>query len=148
MEVDLDLNRKGLEMTELLGGLKQQSTDQPDWNFFQDDNDTQEKPKKEEKTAAAKTRTRTNYSATKVKARPFLTNISCRRYKPKDFQNNTFVINVYSFLFQNLNPLMTDRKFDNENDRSYVKMFWQKYVPHELCCYIYLKDNYLILTQL
>ena len=43
---------------------------------------------------------------------------------------------------------MTDGKSENENDRSYVKTLWQKCVPHELCRYIYLKDNYLILTQL
>ena len=30
----------------------------------------------------------------------------------------------------------------------YVKMLWQKCVPHELCRYIYLKDNNLIWTQL
>ena len=27
-------------------------------------------------------------------------------------------------------------------------MLWQKSIPHELCRYIYLKDNYLIITQL
>ena len=96
---------------------------------------------KKEKPTAAKTRTITHYSAKKIKATNFLINISDRRYKPKDFQNNVFVIDIYSFLLQNLNPLMTDRKFDNENDRSYVKMLWQKCVPHDLCRYIYLKDN-------
>ena len=45
-----------------------------------------------------------------------LTNTSYRHYKPKDFKNEPFVIDIYSFLLQNLNPLMTDRKFDNEND--------------------------------
>ena len=43
---------------------------------------------------------------------------------------------------------MIDRKFDIENDRNYVKMLWNKCIPPEFCCYIYLKDNYLILTQL
>ena len=155
MEADLDLDRIGSEIIELLGWggrLKQQRADQLDRNFFQDSSNTQEKLLKKEKptSAKARTRTRTNYSATKVKARTslFLTSISYRAYKPKDFQNRAFVIDVYSFFLQNLNPLMTDRKFDNENDRSYVKMLWQKCVPHELCRYIYLKDNYLILTQL
>ena len=57
------------------------------------------------------------YSTTKVKARDFLKNISYRRYKPKNFKNEILVIDIYSFLLQNLNPLMTDRVFDNENDR-------------------------------
>ena len=41
MDVDLDLDNIGLEMVELLGGLKQQSIDQLDQNFIQDDNETQ-----------------------------------------------------------------------------------------------------------
>ena len=35
---------------------------------------------------------------TNVKARNFLTNISYRRYKPDDFKNKAFVINIYSLL--------------------------------------------------
>ena len=34
MDVDLDLDNIGLEMVELLGGLKQQSIDQLDQNFM------------------------------------------------------------------------------------------------------------------
>ena len=43
---------------------------------------------------------------------------------------------------------MTDRKSDNENNRNRVKMLWNKCNPQEFCRYIYLKDNYLTLTQL
>ena len=49
MEIDLDLDKIGSEMIELLGRLKQQSADQLDQNFFQDDNHTQEKSKKRKK---------------------------------------------------------------------------------------------------
>ena len=59
MEVDLDLDRIGSQMIELLGGRKQQSVDQLDRNFFQDYNKTQEKSKKKEKPTATETRTRT-----------------------------------------------------------------------------------------
>ena len=45
MEVELYLHRIGKEMIEVLGGLKPQSADQQDWNFFQDDNDTHKKSK-------------------------------------------------------------------------------------------------------
>lgn len=27
-------------------------------------------------------------------------------------------------------------------------MPWNEWIPQEFCCYVYLKDNYLILTQL
>ena len=46
MDVDLDLDKIGSEMIELLGRLRQQIADQLDRYFFQDDNDTQEKSKK------------------------------------------------------------------------------------------------------
>ena len=49
MEVDLDLDMIGSEMIELLGGLKQQSADQPDQNSFYDNKNTQEKSKKRKK---------------------------------------------------------------------------------------------------
>lgn len=45
-------------------------------------------------------------STTKVKARNFLTNISYRCYKPKDFKNEAFLIDIYSLVLQNLNTLM------------------------------------------
>lgn len=48
MEVELDLDRIGLEMIELLGGLKPQSADQLDQKFFQEDKKTQEKSMKGE----------------------------------------------------------------------------------------------------
>ena len=82
-------------------------------DFSQDDKDFKKKK-------AAKAASRQRYSTTKVKARNFLTNIAYRRYKKPDFENSNFVIDVYSFLLQNLNPLMIDRKFDNDNDRQCI----------------------------
>ena len=63
---------------------------------------------------------------TKVKERSFLTNISYRHYKPKDFKNEALIINICSFLLLNLNPAMIDRKFENENDQNCVKILWNK----------------------
>ena len=70
------------------------------------------------------------------------------RYKKSDFNNGNFVIDVYSFLLQNLNPFMIDRKFDNENDIQRVKMLWQKCLPQQFTQYIFLYDNFLALTQM
>ena len=95
-----------------------------------------------------KVASRLKYSTTNVKARNFLTNIAYRRYKAADFENNNFVIDVYSFLLQKLNPLMADRKFDSECDRQCIKMLWQKCVPTQFCWYIYLKDNFFVLTHM
>lgn len=85
---------------------------------------------------------------TKVKARNFLTNISYSRYKPQKIFSNAFVIGVYSFLLKNSNPLTNDRKFDSKNNENYIKMLWQKRLPHKICYYVYLKDNYLAFAQL
>ena len=58
------------------------------------------------------------------------------------------MIYVYSFLLQNLNSLIIDRKFDNENDRQCVKMLQQKCIPQQFTRYIFLYDNFLALTQM
>ena len=68
--------------------------------------------------------------------------------KKSDFTNGNFVIDIYSFLLQNLNPLMIDRKFDNENDRQCIKMLWQKCLLQQFTGYIFLYDNFLALTQM
>ena len=72
-------------------------------------------------------------STAKVKARNFLTNISYRCYKLKDFKNEAFLIDIYSLVLQNLNTLMINTKFDIENNRNYVKMLWNKCIPQESC---------------
>ena len=45
------------------------------------------------------------YSATKVKARNFLSNISYRHMKEQDLDNFSFIFDVYSFLIKDFNPL-------------------------------------------
>ena len=119
-----------------------QTEDRPDQDFSQDDNNDKKKKK------AAKTASRQRYSTTKVNARNFLTNIAYRRYTKSDFESNNFVIDVYSFLLQNLNPLMIDRKFDNDKDRQCIKMLWQKCMSRQFCRYIFPYNNFLALTQM
>ena len=43
------------------------------------------------------------FSATKVKTRNFLSNISYRRIKEQDFDKYSFVVHVYSFLIKDFN---------------------------------------------
>ena len=56
-------------------------------------------------------------------------------------------MDVFSFLLQNVNPTQLDRKFNSETDKSYVKMFWEKCIPPELCKFVYLKENFTQLSQ-
>ena len=90
---------------------------------------------------------KSSYSNTKVKARNLLTNVSYRRYKQQDFNNASFVIDISSFLVQNFNPINLDRKFDHENERLYVRMLWDKCLPHAITRFIYLRENYNILRD-
>ena len=120
---------------------EKQTENQLNQYFSQDNNDVKKKKK-----AAARVLARKR--TTKIKARIFLTNIAYRRYKIFDFNNGNFFIGVYSFLLQNLCPLMIDRKFDNENDRQWVKMLWQKCLPQQFTRYIFLYHNFLALTQM
>ena len=104
------------DMKKLLSTLTQRIgliESQPDPDSFQDNNDVQKKSK-----------TATKYSNTKVKTRNLLTNVSYRRYKPEDVEKTNFVINVLSFLTQNLNPTGLDRKLETTLKRDYVKIIW------------------------
>ena len=109
---------------------------QLDPDFFQEDNDVKKKAK-----------TITKFSNTKVKTRNLLTNVSYRRYKPEDLEKTNFVIDVFSFLTQNLNPTCLDRKRETLLERDYVKMIWDSCVPHKFTKFMYLKKKLLSLIS-
>ena len=108
---------------------------QSDPDFIEDDNDVQ-----------IKTKTTTKYSNRKVKTTNFLTNVSYRRYKPEDVEKTNFVINVFSFLTENLNPIGLDRKLETPLENDYVKMIWNSCVPHKIRKFIYQKENFFELS--
>ena len=58
------------------------------------------------------------YSSTKVKARNFLTNISYNSIKNKDYENKTFVIDIFAYLILYFNPYSINGKFETEIERS------------------------------
>ena len=92
---------------------------QQDQNFFQDNN------------AVEKKKTRKDYGNIKVKTRNLLTNVSYRRFKQSDFKNDSFIIDILSFLVQNLNPINLERKLDIEKDREMVKFLWDECITHD-----------------
>ena len=87
------------------------------------------------------------YSSTKVKARNLLTNASYRRFKNDDFDKPTFVLDLSSYLVQNLNPLGLDRKLERETERNHVKMVWGKYLPSKFRLFVLTEKNYLALLK-
>ena len=68
-------------------------------------------------------------------------NVSYRRYKPENVEKTNFVIDVFSFLTQDLNP--TDRKLDTRLERDYVKMIWESCATHKFTKFVYLKKKLL-----
>ena len=99
------------DMKKLLNTLMEGLESQLDPDLLQDDNDVQKKEK-----------ATTKYSNTNVKTTNLLKNVSYRRYKPEDVEKTNFVINVSSFLTQNLNSAGLDRKLETPLERDYVKM--------------------------
>ena len=85
---------------------------------------------------------RKDYSNTKVKTRNLLTNVSYRRFKQSDFNKNSFIIDILSFLVQNFNPINLERKLDIEKERDMVKFLWDECIPHDFVCCMYKQDNY------
>ena len=124
------------DMKSFLSTLMEGLENQLDPDFFPDESDVQKKAK-----------TTTKYSNTKVKARNLLTNVCYRRYKLEDVEKTNFVINVFSFLTQNLNPTGLDRKLETPLERDYVKMIWDSCVPHKFTKFIYLKENFIEFSQ-
>ena len=57
----------------------------------------------EPKNNKKKKSSRVAYSHTKVKARKFVTNISCSRLNKSDHTNISFVVDCYSFIVRNSN---------------------------------------------
>ena len=76
-----------------------------------------------------------------------LTNVSYRRYIPEDVEKTNFVIDVFPFITQNLNPTGLDRKLEIPLERDYVKMIWDSCVPHKCSKFFYQKENFIELGQ-
>ena len=63
------------------------------------------------------------YSAIKVKARNFLTNISHKRLLKKDLISKSFITDCFAFILIYLNPFSLEKKFENINIVFYQKFF-------------------------
>ena len=76
---------------------------------------------------------RKDYSTTKVKTRDLLTNVSYRRFKQSDFDKDSFIIDILSFLVQNFNSINLERKLDLVKERDMIKFLWDECIPHVFC---------------
>ena len=58
-----------------------------------------------------------------------------------------FVINVFLFWTQNLNPTGLDRKLETPRERDYIKIIWNSCTPHKFTKFVYLKENFIEVSQ-
>ena len=106
-------------------------------DIFSDDKDL----KKQEKKAKKK------YSSTKVKARNFLTNISYNGIKSKDYENRTFVIDIFAYLTLYFNPYNINGKFESDLERSYINILWSQLLPQNFYIFVAKKENIQLLSK-
>ena len=128
------------DMETLLSTFTEEIGSQQGQNFSQDDNDVLKKKKK-------KRPAKSNYSNAKVKARHLLTNVSYKRFKQKDFNNASFIIDISLFIVQYFTPINLNRKLDNEKEKLMVKFIWDECILHDFTRYIYKNENHAVISN-
>ena len=119
------------DMETLLSTFTENIEDQQSQNF----------PQNDDVVAKKKLKRRKDYSNTKVKTRNLLTNVSFR-FKQSDFNKNSFIVDILSFLLQKLNPLNLERKLEMEEERDMIKFMWDECIPHEFVRFMYKHKYY------
>ena len=67
-----------------------------------------------------------------IKLRNVLTNISYNRLKQKDYDNQSFVIDSFSYIMQRFHPANLKIKFFENEDKDFINMLRVKCNPKEL----------------
>ena len=87
------------------------------------------------------------YSSTKVKAINFLTNISYNGLKQKDYENRSFVIDIFAYLILYFNPYNVNGKFETELERAYINILWSMLMPQNFYIFVSKKENIQLLNK-
>ena len=106
-------------------------------DIYLDDKELLKKERKEKK----------KYSSTKVKARNFLTNISYNGIKNNDYENKTFVTDIFAYLILYFNPYNINGKFETDIEKSYVNILWSQLLPESFYSFVSTKENFQILNK-
>ena len=88
------------------------------------------------------------YNVTKIKSRNILTNISYNWLKQKDYDNQSFVIDLFSYILLHFNPINLERKFFEDDDKDYINMTRVKCMPKELLDFIIQEYYFKVLYNL
>ena len=87
------------------------------------------------------------YSSTKIKARNFLTNVSYNGVKNGDFENRSFVLDIFAYLILYFNPYNLDEKFESEVEKDYVNILWSMLLPANFYNFISREEHIKILNK-
>ena len=76
-----------------------------------------------------------------------MTNISYNGIKSKDYENRTFVIDVFAYLILYFNPYAITGKFETELERAYINILWSQLLPQSFYLFVSKKENIQILNK-
>ena len=79
--------------------------------------------------------------------RNFLTNISYNGIKNKDYENQTFVIDIFAYLILYFNPYAITGKFETDLERAYINILWTQLLPQSFYLFVSNKENIQILNK-
>ena len=86
------------------------------------------------------------YTATRIKSRNFLSNISYTDIRKSDFYNENFILDVYVLLVKNLNPFSLSRKVTDKTKQEMVYMLWRECIPSKFYRHICEEKNFIYLN--
>ena len=111
---------------------------QQDQNFSQDNNVISKKNSR-------KTRSKTPYSPTKIKARNFLTNIAYRRVNEKDLKDGSFVIDLLCYFTMDVKSFFLNSTYFEDESREMILMLWNECLPANYLNYLKKPENFELL---
>ena len=76
-----------------------------------------------------------------------MTNISYNGIKTKDYENRTFVIDIFAYLILYFNPYNVNGKFETELERSYINILWSMLLPQNFYIFVAKKENIQLLNK-
>ena len=65
-----------------------------------------------------------------------------------DFDNVSFIIDCYTDILPNLNPVFLERKFDNKRNREYIETLRNYLISNKFYIYICRNGNFIALNKL
>ena len=76
-----------------------------------------------------------------------MTNISYNGIKEKDYENRSFVIDIFAYLILYFNPYNVNGKIETEFERAYVNILWSMLLPQNFFIFVSKKENIQLLNK-